>query len=117
MARFSASRVGNWGNFVFSSTKILLVRAYNIWQRSADKFEELSRFTAAIQQRAKERKQRLGRILPMPWEIVKVLRQFKAIYRQQKQFISPGELLPPAGFVVPSAHRSLRCLAVGESVE
>jgi len=85
----------------FQAPKILLVRAYNIWQRSADKFEELSRFTAAIQQRAKERKQRLGRILPMPWEIVKVLRQFKAIYRQQKQFISPGELLPPAGFVVP----------------
>ena len=85
----------------FQAPKILTVRAYNIWQRSADKFEELSRFTVAIQQRAKERKQRLGRVFPMPWEIVKVLRQFQTIYRQQKQFISPGDLLPPAGFVVP----------------
>ncbi|MEG5050565.1 MULTISPECIES: glycosyltransferase [unclassified Microcoleus] len=85
----------------FQAPKILTVRRYHIWQRSADKFEELSRFTAAIQQRAKERKQRLGRILPLPWEIVKVLRQLGKIYRQQKQFSAPGELLPPAGFVVP----------------
>ncbi|MEG3930470.1 glycosyltransferase [Microcoleus sp. T3_B1] len=85
----------------FQAPKILTVRRYHIWQRSADKFEELSRFTAAIQQRAKERKQRLGRILPLPWEIVKVLRQLGKIYRQQKQFSAPGDLLPPAGFVVP----------------
>ncbi|MEG4353236.1 glycosyltransferase [Microcoleus sp. LAD1_D3] len=85
----------------FQAPKKLTVRRYHIWQRSADKFEELSRFTAAIQQRARERKQRLGRIVPMPWEIVKVLRQLGKIYRQQKQFTAPGELLPPAGFVVP----------------
>ncbi|MEG5142839.1 glycosyltransferase [Microcoleus sp. AT8-B6] len=85
----------------FQAPKILTVRRYHIWQRSADKFEELSRFTAAIQQRARERKQRLGRIVPLPWEIVKVLRQLGKIYRQQKQFTAPGELLPPAGFVVP----------------
>ncbi|MEG5034786.1 glycosyltransferase [Microcoleus sp. AT3-D2] len=85
----------------FQAPKILTVRRYHIWQRSADKFEELSRFTAAIQQRARERKQRLGRILPLPWEIVKVIRQLGKIYRQQKQFTAPGDLLPPAGFVVP----------------
>ncbi|MEG4106518.1 glycosyltransferase [Microcoleus sp. S13_C5] len=85
----------------FQAPKILTVRRYHIWQRSADKFEELSRFTAAIQQRARERKQRLGRIVPMPWEIVKVIRQLGKIYRQQKQFSAPGDLLPPAGFVVP----------------
>ncbi|MEG5038794.1 MULTISPECIES: glycosyltransferase [unclassified Microcoleus] len=85
----------------FQAPKILTVRRYEIWQRSAEKFEELSRFTAAIQQRAKERKQRLGRIVPMPWEIVKVIRQLGKIYRQQKQFTAPGDLLPPAGFVVP----------------
>ncbi|MEG5162815.1 glycosyltransferase [Microcoleus sp. AT3-A2] len=85
----------------FQAPKILTVRRYHIWQRSADKFEELSRFTAAIQQRARERKQRLGRIVPLPWEIVKVLRQLGKIYRQQKQFTAPGDLLPPAGFVVP----------------
>ncbi|MEG4808501.1 glycosyltransferase [Microcoleus sp. F8-D3] len=85
----------------FQAPKKLTVRRYHIWQRSADKFEELSRFTAAIQQRAKERKQRLGRIVPLPWEIVKVIRQLGKIYRQQKQFSAPGDLLPPAGFVVP----------------
>ena len=85
----------------FQAPKKLTVRRYHIWQRSADKFEELSRFTAAIQQRAKERKQRLGRIVPMPWEIVKVIRQLGKIYRQQKQFSAPGDLLPPAGFVLP----------------
>ncbi|MEG4326155.1 glycosyltransferase, partial [Microcoleus sp. herbarium5] len=85
----------------FQAPKILTVRRYHIWQRSADKFEELSRFTAAIQQRARERKQRLGRIVPLPWEIVKVLRQLGKIYRQQKQFTAPGDLLPPAAFVVP----------------
>ncbi|NJS10691.1 MAG: glycosyltransferase, partial [Microcoleus sp. CSU_2_2] len=85
----------------FQAPKILLVRPYDIWQRSADKFDELSGLVAAIRQRAKERKQRLGRIVPMPWEIVAVIRQLAKIYRQQKQFISPGELLPPAGFVLP----------------
>ncbi|MGB8688359.1 MAG: glycosyltransferase [Microcoleus sp.] len=85
----------------FQASKILTVQPYDIWRRSADKFEELSSFIEAIRQRAKERKQRLGRIIPMPWEIVTVVRQFAKIYRQQKQFTAPGELLPPAGFVVP----------------
>jgi GT2 family glycosyltransferase/glycosyltransferase involved in cell wall biosynthesis len=85
----------------FQAPQILTVRRYHIWQRSADKFEEFSSFVEAIRQRARERKQRLGRIVPMPWEIVKVIRQFGKIYRQQKQFTAPGDLLPPAGFVVP----------------
>ncbi|MEG3988057.1 glycosyltransferase [Microcoleus sp. S28C3] len=85
----------------FQAPKKLTVRRYHIWQRSADKFEELSNLIEAIRQRARERKQRLGRIVPMPWEIVRVIRQFGKIYRQQKQLISPGDLLPPAGFVVP----------------
>ncbi|WP_293251291.1 MULTISPECIES: glycosyltransferase [unclassified Microcoleus] len=85
----------------FQAPKILTVRRYHIWQRSADKFEEFSSFVEAIRQRARERKQRLGRIVPMPWEIVKVMRQLGKIYRQQKQFTAPGDLLPPAGFVVP----------------
>ncbi|WP_445304648.1 glycosyltransferase [Microcoleus sp. Pol7_A1] len=85
----------------FQAPKKLTVRRYHIWQRSADKFEEWSNLIEAIRQRARERKQRLGRIVPMPWEIVRVIRQFGKIYRQQKQLISPGDLLPPAGFVVP----------------
>jgi len=85
----------------FQAPTILTVQPYDIWRRSADKFEELSSFIEAIRQRARERKQRLGRIVPMPWEIVAVVRQLAKIYRQQKQFIAPGELLPPPGFVVP----------------
>ncbi|MEG3895928.1 MULTISPECIES: glycosyltransferase [unclassified Microcoleus] len=85
----------------FQAPKKLTVRRYHIWQRSADKFEELSNLIEAIRQRARERKQRLGRIVPMPWEIVRVIRQLGKIYRQQKQFTAPGDLLPPAGFVVP----------------
>ncbi|MEG4800360.1 glycosyltransferase [Microcoleus sp. ARI1-B5] len=85
----------------FQAPQILTVRRYHIWQRSADKFEEFSSFVEAIRQRARERKQRLGRIVPMPWEVVRVIRQLGKIYRQQKQFTAPGDLLPPAGFVVP----------------
>ena len=85
----------------FQAPKILTVHRYHIWQRSADKFEEFSCFIEAIRQRAQERKQRLGRILPMPWEIAKVIGQLGKIYQQQKQFTAPGDLLPPAGFVVP----------------
>ncbi|MGL5065375.1 MAG: glycosyltransferase, partial [Microcoleus sp.] len=85
----------------FQAPKKLTVRAYDIWQRSADKFEELSRFIAAIRQRAKERKQRLGRIVPLPWEIAAVIRQFLSIYQQQKQFVAPGELQLPQGFSIP----------------
>ena len=85
----------------FQAPKILTVRRYHIWQRSADKFDEFSSFIEAIRQRAQERKQRLGRILPMPWEIAKVIGQLGKIYQQQKQFTAPGDLLPPAGFAVP----------------
>ncbi|WP_293330665.1 glycosyltransferase [Microcoleus sp. CAWBG58] len=85
----------------FQAPQVLTVRRYHIWQRSADKFEEFSSFVEAIRQRARERKQRLGRIVPMPWEIVKVMRQLGKIYQQQKQLTAPGDLLPPAGFVMP----------------
>ncbi|MBE9186852.1 glycosyltransferase [Microcoleus sp. LEGE 07076] len=86
----------------FQAPKMLTVRRNYIWQRSADKLEEFSSFVEAIRQRARERKQRLGRIVPMPWEIVKVIRQLGKIYRQQKQLTAPGDLLPPAGFVLAS---------------
>ena len=88
-------------NLSFQAPKKLTVQPYDIWRRSADKFEQLSRLIEVIRQRARERKQRLGRIVPMPWEIVAVVRQLAKIYRQQKQFTAPGELLPPQGFVVP----------------
>ncbi|CBN58323.1 glycosyltransferase [Kamptonema sp. PCC 6506] len=85
----------------FHSPKILTVARYNVWQRGADKLQEVSRFAGAISKRMGERKQRLGRILPMPWEIAKVARQVVTIYRQQKQLSSSGDLQLPGGFVVP----------------
>ncbi|HLO52475.1 MAG TPA: glycosyltransferase [Kamptonema sp.] len=84
----------------FQSPKALTVKRYNIWEQGTDKLQEISQFVAAVRQRMGERKQRLGRILPMPWEIAKVVRQVAAIYRQQKQ-LSSGDLHPPGGFVVP----------------
>ena len=88
----------------FQAPKILNVRRYDIWQRSADKFEEFSSFIQAIRQRARERKQRLGRIVPMPWEMVRVIRQLGKIYRQQKQFTAPGRFAAACGFCGASTH-------------
>ena len=39
----------------FQAPTILTVQPYDIWRRSADKFEELSSFIEAIRQRARER--------------------------------------------------------------
>jgi GT2 family glycosyltransferase/glycosyltransferase involved in cell wall biosynthesis len=85
----------------FQSPKILTVLGYTIRDKVADKLQELSRFSTAINQRMAERKQRLGRVIPLPWEIAKVLRQVAAIYRQQKQLNLSGELHPPESFIVP----------------
>ncbi|OCR00836.1 glycosyl transferase family 1 [Oscillatoriales cyanobacterium USR001] len=95
------AQLENGETLSFQSPKILTVLRYNIWDKVTDKLREISRFSAAIRQRMAERKQRLGRVLPMPWEIAKVLRQVGAIYRQQKQLNSSGDLHPPGGFVVP----------------
>jgi len=85
----------------FQSSKTLTILGYTIWDKVAEKSQELSRFSAAISQRMAERKQRLGRIMPMPWEIAKVLRQVATIYRQQKQLNLSGDLHPPESFVIP----------------
>lgn len=85
----------------FQSPKILNVQRYGLREKAADRVQVLSRFAGAVRQRARERKQRLGRIIPMPWEVSRVVRQALSIYRQQ-QFSLPGDLQPPQGFVVPA---------------
>ncbi|MGE5657097.1 MAG: glycosyltransferase [Actinomycetota bacterium] len=85
----------------FQAPKILKVQRYTLWQKAADKSQELTRFSAAIRKRMAERKQRLGRIIPMPWEIAKVTRQILLIYQQQQKLSSSSGLQPPPGFVVP----------------
>ncbi|MGD1806919.1 glycosyltransferase [Dapis sp. BLCC M126] len=83
----------------FTCSEILKLKRYSFWEKTKDKFQELSKFAKAIQKRTAERKQRLGRILPLPSELPSIARQILAIYRQQQK--QDGELLPPPGFVLP----------------
>ena len=83
----------------FTSSKILQLRRYGFWEKAKDKFQQLSKFAQAIQKRTAERKQRLGRILPLPSELPNIARQILTIYRQQQK--PEGDLLPPPGFVLP----------------
>ena len=83
----------------FPCPEILQVRRYSLWEKALDKFQQLSKFAKAIRKRTAERKQRLGRILPLPSELSSIARQIFEIYRQQQR--QNGELLFPPGFVVP----------------
>ena len=88
-------------NLTYYSPNLLLVTPYGIKEKLGDQTQELSRFLAAVKKRAAERKQRLGRIIPMPWEIPTILRRTQEIYTHQKQLSFGGELQPPTGFIVP----------------
>ena len=83
----------------FPCSEVLQLRRYSFWEKTQDKFQQLSKFTQAIQKRTAERKQRLGRIIPLPSELPNIARQILAIYRQQQK--QDGELLPPPGFFLP----------------
>ncbi|MDJ0557040.1 MAG: glycosyltransferase, partial [Microcoleaceae cyanobacterium MO_207.B10] len=83
----------------FSGSEVLQVKRYSFWEKAKDKFQKLSKFAKAIRKRTTERKQRLGRIIPLPWELPSIARQILEIYRQQQW--QDGELLPPPGFVLP----------------
>ena len=83
----------------FPSSEVLQLRRYSFWEKAKDKFQQLSKFAQAIRKRTAERKQRLGRIIPLPSELPSIARQILAIYRQQQK--QDGELLPPPGFVLP----------------
>ncbi|MGB3510427.1 MAG: glycosyltransferase [Microcoleaceae cyanobacterium] len=83
----------------FPCPEILKLRRYSLWEKAKDKFQKLSKFAAALGKRTAERKQRLGRIIPLPSELPNIARQILQIYQQQQW--QEGELLPPPGFVVP----------------
>jgi len=83
----------------FPSSEVLQLKRYSFWEKAKDKFQQLSKFAQAIRKRTAERKQRLGRIIPLPSELPSIARQILAIYRQQQK--QDGELLPPPGFILP----------------
>ncbi|NEQ37338.1 MAG: glycosyltransferase, partial [Okeania sp. SIO3I5] len=83
----------------FYCSEILELRRYGFSEKAKDKFRQLFKFAKAIQKRTAERKQRLGRILPLPSELPNIARQILTIYRQQQK--QGGELLLPPGFVLP----------------
>jgi hypothetical protein len=72
----------------------LTVRRYGLSAQSSAKMRQLSEFVAAIRQRAAERKQRLGRLLPLPGEIPAIIRQARLMYRKTEATTDLA-LLPP----------------------
>ncbi|RQH23055.1 glycosyltransferase [Okeania hirsuta] len=82
----------------FPCSEFLKLRRYSFWEKVKDKFEKLSKFAKAIGKRTAERKQRLGRIIPLPSELPGIARQILQIYRQQQW--QEGELFAPPGFMV-----------------
>ena len=81
---------------IYNCPQTLQVSRYGLLEKSTAKIKQVSRYTAAIQKRIGERKQRLGRLLPMPWEIPAILRQMNLMYRQTT--VPQGDFLPPQGF-------------------
>jgi len=81
---------------IYNCPQTLQVSRYGLLEKSTAKVKQVSRYTAAIQKRIGERKQRLGRLLPMPWEIPAILRQMNLMYRQTT--VPQGDFLPPQGF-------------------
>lgn len=79
----------------------LQVQRVQLAQKIKVKTQEFNRYAGALRKRAQERKQRLGRLIPMPWEIPTILRRMTEMYEQQQRQ-QPGELLPPPGFEVPA---------------
>lgn len=83
----------------YNCPQTLQVSRYGLLEKSTIKVKQISRYSAAIQKRIAERKQRLGRLLPMPWEIPAILRQMRLMYRQTNAPL--GDVLPPQGFELP----------------
>ncbi len=83
----------------YNCPQTLQVSRYGLLEKSTAKAKQISRYTLAIQKRIAERKQRLGRLLPMPWEIPAIIRQMRLMYRQTNAPL--GDILPPQGFEFP----------------
>ncbi len=83
----------------YSFSQALTVRRYGLAAKSSAKMRQLSEFVGAIRQRAAERKQRLGRLLPLPNEIPAIIRQTRMMYRKTKA--TTDLALLPSGFELP----------------
>ncbi|EAW38135.1 glycosyltransferase [Lyngbya sp. PCC 8106] len=83
----------------YSFSQPLTVRRYGLAAKSSAKMRQLSEFVGAIRQRAAERKQRLGRLLPLPNEIPAIIRQTRMMYRKTKA--TTDLALLPSGFELP----------------
>ncbi|MGL5081241.1 MAG: glycosyltransferase [Microcoleaceae cyanobacterium] len=79
----------------------LTIARYGVLQQGSAKLRQLSSYTSALRKRAAERQQRLGRAVPMPWELPAILRQMQSMYRQTQSPIGQAQL--PQGFELPQA--------------
>lgn len=79
--------------------KPLEVKRYGLRAKGSAKLQQLLKFVAAIRKRTAERKQRLGRLFPMPWEIPAIIRQMRMMYRHTQA--PTNEALLPQGFELP----------------
>jgi len=80
----------------FPCPKVLHVKRYSWQDKIQENWQRVAKLQSAIKKQAAERKVRLGRVLPMPWEIPSIIRKIKELYRQQQP--TTGEILPPMGF-------------------
>ncbi|NJO44189.1 MAG: glycosyltransferase [Oscillatoriales cyanobacterium RM2_1_1] len=83
----------------YSVPEPLTIRRYGVLQQSLAKVRQLSGYLSALQKRAAERQQRLGRLLPMPSELPAIFRQMRSMYRQTQSPIGQAQL--PEGFELP----------------
>ena len=83
----------------YSFSQPLTVRRYGLAAKSSAKLRQVSEFVGAIRQRTAERKQRLGRIIPLPNEIPAIIRQMRMMYRTSKA--TTDLALLPSGFELP----------------
>ncbi|HBK23566.1 MAG TPA: glycosyl transferase family 1 [Planktothrix sp. UBA10369] len=84
---------------IYNCPQTLQVSRYGLLEKTTAKAKQIPRYARAIQKRIGERKQRLGRLLPMPWEIPAIMRQMGLMYRQTTAPL--GDILPPQGFELP----------------
>ncbi|MGB3533044.1 MAG: glycosyltransferase [Microcoleaceae cyanobacterium] len=93
------AQLDNGETVIYSHPQPLWVKRDGVINQIGRIGKQATKFIAAIRQRARERKQRLGRIIPMPWEIPAIIRQTRLIYRNTQAPAMTSIL--PQGFKLP----------------
>lgn len=83
----------------FPAPQPLKIKRNNPLNRLSGRAKQLVKFGGAIRKRAGERRQRLGRLIPMPWEIPTIIRRMSEMYRETG--VPVGDILLPPGFELP----------------